>query len=176
MVADALAPSLLARRRGLLRPGRRLPSGGLPALHDVVGLPDLYPTALGRLDDLLPGGLLLGPGLEVRLVEPRHGVPDVRVVVYRQGGLAPLVDVSELAFVHRFPVFRIELSHGDSFLFPFPPLLHTLFRPSGYAAKAHRRRDRNPLYAAADPPASGRCPTARGPSVTPSARARPEGK
>src|SRR5438552_16999702 len=33
-----------------------------------------------------------------------------------------------------------------------------------------RRRDRNPLYAAADPPASGRCPTARGPSV---ASARP---
>src|SRR5206468_170400 len=27
------------------------------------------------------------------------------------------------------------------------------------------RPDRNPLYAAADPPASGRCPTARGPSV-----------
>src|SRR5947199_4710745 len=30
------------------------------------------------------------------------------------------------------------------------------------------RPDRNPLYAAADPPASGRCPTARGPSVGPS--------
>src|SRR5439155_26692747 len=30
------------------------------------------------------------------------------------------------------------------------------------------RPDRNPLYAAADPPASGRCPTARGPSVRPS--------
>src|SRR5437667_5976201 len=29
------------------------------------------------------------------------------------------------------------------------------------------RPDRNPLYAAADPPASGRCPTARGPSVRP---------
>src|SRR6266849_2538075 len=28
-----------------------------------------------------------------------------------------------------------------------------------------RQPDRNPLYAAADPPASGRCPTARGPSV-----------
>src|SRR5438477_12170148 len=27
------------------------------------------------------------------------------------------------------------------------------------------RPDRNPLNAAADPPASGRCPTARGPSV-----------
>src|SRR5437763_16160510 len=29
------------------------------------------------------------------------------------------------------------------------------------------RPDRNPLYAAADPRASGRCPTARGPSVGP---------
>src|SRR6266700_1395284 len=33
-----------------------------------------------------------------------------------------------------------------------------------------RQRDRNPLYAAADPPASGRCPTARGPSGAPAGR------
>src|SRR5438874_10824273 len=34
------------------------------------------------------------------------------------------------------------------------------------------RPDRNPLYPAADPPASGRCPTARGPSAR---RRRPDG-
>ena len=37
------------------------------------------------------------------------------------------------------------------------------------ARDAIPRPDRNPLYAAADPPASGRCPTARGPSVRPRA-------
>src|SRR5436309_9690391 len=31
---------------------------------------------------------------------------------------------------------------------------------------------RNPLYAAADPPASGRCPTARGPSELPARYSR----
>ena len=44
--------------------------------------------------------------------------------------------------------------------------------PSAPFATGHRggsspTRRRNPLYAAADPPASGRCPTARGPSVRP---------
>src|SRR6266571_4185343 len=39
--------------------------------------------------------------------------------------------------------------------------------PSDGARRATPRPDRNPLYAAADPPASGRCPTARGPSVRP---------
>src|SRR3979411_558308 len=103
MVADALAPGILARRGGLLRPGRRLPRGGLPALRDVVGLPDVDPTALGRLHDLLPGGLLLGPGLEVGLVEPCHGVADVLVVVYWEVPLALLVDVGELALIQFFP-------------------------------------------------------------------------
>src|SRR5256714_14708553 len=37
--------------------------------------------------------------------------------------------------------------------------------PSDGARERIPRPDRNPLYAAADPPASGRCPTARGPSV-----------
>ena len=42
--------------------------------------------------------------------------------------------------------------------------------PSAPFATGHRggsspTRRRNPLYAAADPPASGRCPTARGPSA-----------
>src|SRR5207237_8582452 len=42
-------------------------------------------------------------------------------------------------------------------------------RPGNRGNSCSRRQpDRNPLYAAADPPAFGRCPTARGPSVGPS--------
>jgi hypothetical protein len=43
---------------------------------------------------------------------------------------------------------------------------------AGGSRPLYRRGDRNPLYAAADPPAFGRCPTARGPSVAPATERR----
>src|SRR2546430_17739427 len=43
-------------------------------------------------------------------------------------------------------------------------------KKDGGNSSPRRQPDRNPLYAAADPPASGRCPTARGPSVGSAAR------
>src|SRR5204863_3334721 len=105
----ALALGLLPRS-GLLRPTRGLSSGGLSRLGHVVGLGDLDTPPFRRRHDLLAGGLLLRPGLEVGLVEPSHGVTDMLVVVDREMALALLVDVRELALVHLFSFLGVELS------------------------------------------------------------------
>src|SRR5439155_14507697 len=135
--------------------GRRypLPLGlRLPAFRDVVALGDFDTPALCGLHDLLASCLLLGAGLEVGLVETSHGVTDVGLVVDREVALALLVDVRELALVHLFPVFGVELSHnGPPSLFFPRTAAHTVPTERSPEPDRRRRRDRNPLYATGTP-------------------------
>src|SRR5438552_10722398 len=116
---------LASAPRTALGGGRAKP--GAPT-SDLVVLGDLDPVALGRRDVLTPRRFLGAGGFELRLVPPGHRITDVRLVVYRQVPFAVLVHVGEPALIQFFPVFRIELSHCYSFLFPLRGLLHTLFR------------------------------------------------
>src|SRR5207237_9281236 len=152
-------PALASAPRPALGGGRAKP--GAPT-SDLVVLGDLDPVAFGRRDDLPPRRFLGAGGFELRLVPPGHRVTDVRLVVYRQVPFAVLVHVGEPALIQFFPVFRIELSHCYSFLFPLSGLLHPLFRPSGRAATT-RRRDRNPLYATGTPRPPAGAPSRGGP-------------
>src|SRR5438132_8038551 len=169
---------LNGRRNGLpagLLAGRRPSRSGLPALRDVVPLRDLDTLAFRRLHDLLAGGLLLRAGLEVGLVEPGHGVPDMRVVIDGEMSFSLLVDVGELPFVHLLPVFGVELSHrGPPSLFFKRSAAHTVpvfdRGSDGAAETLSSRRGRLPV---ASLRAQGPLPL--GPSVAPSHATRPEG-
>src|SRR5688500_13504593 len=75
-------------------PRRGSGSAGRPGHVRVLG--DLDAVAFGRADDLLPGPLLRGRALDIRLVPAGHRVADVRFVVDRQVLAVVTVDVREL--------------------------------------------------------------------------------
>src|SRR2546427_3431729 len=104
----------LPRRRSPLRP-YDLATAARPALRasgsergrafgDLVVGRHLDPIALRGREDLSPRARLRALGLELGLVEARHRVAHVRLVLDGQVSLATTVDVRELALGYVLPL------------------------------------------------------------------------